>query len=96
MRSSNLRLAGLGCAAMAASFCITLAALAASATTAPWIEPVDVNRVLKGDRDPLMGSPRSASPTVPAHEPNLPEGCMARFDARKSIFQAEVAGRCVV
>jgi hypothetical protein len=90
----NLKLIGTGSAAMVASFVVTMQA---SVTTQPAadIPPVQVNRTLKGDRLPADAGRRSAWPGERRQEPRLPEGCISEFEARKNIFNSEVAGRCV-
>jgi hypothetical protein len=86
---------GLGSLALAttlASFVVTfeLSAPVASSEAAPLI----VERGLKGDRLPLIPPPQRAGQT--RDDPQLPEGCVTRFDPRKNRFSPEVAGRCVV
>jgi hypothetical protein len=63
------------------------------ATARPGGEPTSVNRVLKGDRLPLV--PGASTRSLPRVEPALPEGCVAANNAARSVFAAEVPGRCV-
>ena len=74
-----------------------LVALEASVVAKPaprGIDPGSVDRTLKADR--LNGASKAA-PQQQQFEPKLPNGCVSASDwQRKTIFTAEIAGRCVV
>lgn len=91
----NYVLIGLGSAMTMISFVIALE-LPTQASQSSVFQPTQVNRTLKGDRLPVMPGAHSESPVAPRLEPKLPDGCVAKYDARVNIFHPEVAGRCVV
>ncbi|MGH6769802.1 MAG: hypothetical protein ACRECO_12380 [Xanthobacteraceae bacterium] len=89
---SKYGLVGLGLATTFMSFVVTLELSTPVASSGA--NPIIVERGLKGDRLPLAPPARSAGPA--RDDPQLPDGCVTRFDPRKNIFSSEVAGRCVV
>jgi hypothetical protein len=96
-------LSGLGAAAAALSIVIAVESEVAAAR--PGVDPASVNRILKGDRMPLIPGrgasdvrPSSLHPRVletPRDEPKLPGECSAVFNAKRNTFSTEVAGRCI-
>ncbi|SRR6266568_2192130 len=93
---SRYFIGGLGMAIAMSSFVVALE-ISAAPIGPSGADPGQVNRGLKGDRLPLIPGASGARPMDDprAHEPKLPEMCAAAFDARRGVFSAEVAGRCV-
>jgi hypothetical protein len=59
------------------------------------VQPMPVNRILKGDRLPVAPITRTGPAQTRVDEPKLPDGCHAAFSASKNRFSSEVAGRCL-
>jgi len=81
---------GAGVVVAMLSFVVALEAQFARARSD--IDPMTVNRALKGDRLPIIPGPRGENP---AGQPRLPDGCEPRFSSVRNIYTNEVAGRCV-
>jgi hypothetical protein len=81
----------LGTAVATVSFFTTLQFSSAPAALTPSLA---IDRTLKDDRLPIVPG-AAARPTLPKAEPALPEGCVAKADGVRTIFAAEVPGRCV-
>jgi hypothetical protein len=80
---------GLGALAAIVGIVIGLEVQVATARTAPIPTPID--RSLKGDRLPLIPSPRGATTPVP----KLLDGCESSFSSIRRSPMNAVAGRCV-
>jgi hypothetical protein len=101
MRQSDFYLGGLGALAAILALVISLESEVVAAGR-PQVDPgAAVNRVLKGDRLPVIPG-RGASDARPAdtrpaevQQPKLPDECNAIFNAKRNMFSTEVAGRCV-
>src|SRR5262245_47719568 len=109
MRQFGIWLSGLSAAS--AALAIVIAVESEVAAARPGVDPGSVNRVLKGDRLPLIPSrgasdvrPGSLHPRAleaprvleaPRHDPKLPDECTAVFNPKRNTFSMEVAGRCI-
>jgi hypothetical protein len=77
--------------AMVAALEVSVAALPASPSTVS----ASINRMNKADRMPVASLDRGHP--APVLTPGLPEGCVAALRwERKTIYTAEIAGRCLV
>ena len=103
MRQFGIWLSGVGAAS--AALAIVIAAESEVAAARPGVDSGTVNRILKGDRMPLIPAngasnvrPGSLTPRAmdtPRVEPKLPDECSAVFNAKRNTFSIEVAGRCI-
>jgi hypothetical protein len=92
---SRFLIGGVGAAVAALSFVIGLEVQFAMARTAfepTAFEPAAINRVLKGDRQPLTPGSLGENPVRPQ---KLPDGCEASFSSTRNTYINEIAGRCV-
>jgi hypothetical protein len=80
-------------AALAMLYCLLAVEVTPATARAPQFEPINVNRVLKGDRQPVTAT-RATPVKVQASE-KLPAGCEAIVSAIIRSPLAQVAGRCV-
>jgi hypothetical protein len=79
-------------AALAMLYCLLGVEVTPATARAPQFEPINVNRVLKGDRLPVT---ISAKPGKMRTQSILPEGCEAIVSAIIRSPLAQIAGRCV-
>ncbi len=79
-------------AALALLYCLVAVEVTPATARAPQIEPINVNRVLKGDRQPVANTVKPMK--MPA-QAVLPAGCEAIVSAIIRSPLAQVAGRCV-
>lgn len=57
------------------------------------VDPASIDRALKGDRQPL---PAAFALPQRSEQPRLPAGCVDAANwQRKTIYTAEIPGRCV-
>jgi hypothetical protein len=73
-------------------YCLLAVETTPATARAPQFEPVNVNRVLKGDRQPVA---TSAKPMKMPTQAVLPAGCEAIVSAIIRSPLAQVAGRCI-
>ena len=79
-------------AALAMLYCLVGVEVTPATARAPQVDPINVNRVLKGDRQPVANS---VKPMKTARPGRLPDGCEAIVSAIIRSPLAQVAGRCV-
>ncbi|HEY7663709.1 MAG TPA: hypothetical protein VH934_11355 [Xanthobacteraceae bacterium] len=105
MRRYSQYFAGcFGAAFVIASFLVALEVSATTAAPSITQDTVSINRVLKGDRMPLVtpvsGKPlnrplETKAPPTPSPKPRLLEGCEPVISAIGQSPLAQVAGRCI-
>jgi hypothetical protein len=104
MRHSRYLVACTGAAFTVASFLIGLEVSATTAATTADHGPAGINRILKGDRLPLVpGKSRNAvngpveikAPRAPTPSPQLLDGCEPMVSTIGQPPLARVAGRCL-
>jgi hypothetical protein len=85
-------LGALGTAVMILSLVASLEIQLATARPGTGVEPLGIDRTLKGDRLHAVPGRRGQNPI---EQPKLPNGCEASFSSTRNIYANEIAGRCV-